>query len=55
MARILEKQVTLPGSVEAVYSAWTTPEGCRGFFAPECNIDARPGGAYELFFDSIWS
>ena len=51
MARILEKQVTLPGSVEAVFSAWTPPEGCRSFFAPECNIDARPGGAYELFFD----
>ncbi|MFT4622627.1 MAG: hypothetical protein ACI8PZ_001283 [Myxococcota bacterium] len=51
MPRELEKLVTLPGTVEEVFAAWTTHEGCRGFFAPECHVEPRVGGAYELYFD----
>jgi uncharacterized protein YndB with AHSA1/START domain len=35
-----------------VWLAWTTEAGVRTFFAPQCRIDLRPGGAYEMFFDS---
>src|SRR5687767_7564343 len=38
---------------ELVFKAWTEPEhfmrwwGPRGFTAPVCNIDARPGGVFH--------
>ena len=32
-------------------NAWTTMEGAVCFFAPEAKIEARPGGAYELYFN----
>jgi uncharacterized protein YndB with AHSA1/START domain len=35
---------------EAVWRAWTTPEGIKSFFAKGSNIDLRPDGAYEIFF-----
>ncbi len=50
MARELEKIVTAPCTVEEAFEAWTTDEGCRGFFAPNSHIEAKPGGAYELYF-----
>jgi uncharacterized protein YndB with AHSA1/START domain len=34
-----------------VWHAWTTEEGALSFFAPKCNIDLKPGGAYEMLFD----
>jgi len=33
------------------WDAWTTEEGIRSFFAPECDIDIRPDGKYEIFFN----
>jgi uncharacterized protein YndB with AHSA1/START domain len=49
--RTLRKEVVVAGPVEAVWLAWTTVEGARTFFAPEAKIEAKPGGAYELYFD----
>jgi uncharacterized protein YndB with AHSA1/START domain len=37
--------------VDALWEAWTTEEGLKSFFAPECNLDLRVGGAFELLFD----
>jgi uncharacterized protein YndB with AHSA1/START domain len=34
-----------------VWEAWTTESGAKTFFAPDCKIDLRPGGAYEMYFD----
>jgi uncharacterized protein YndB with AHSA1/START domain len=34
-----------------VWQAWTTLQGVKSFFAPDCLIDLRPGGAYEMYFD----
>ena len=50
-ARTLRKEVVVPAVPEAVWEAWTTSEGARAFFAPEAAIEARPGGAFELWFD----
>ena len=44
----LEIEVAAPRS--AVWQTWTTSEGVRTFFAPDARIEARPGGAYELYF-----
>jgi uncharacterized protein YndB with AHSA1/START domain len=52
---IRERRITcsvkLPASIDAVWDAWTTPEGIHSFFAPSCNIDIRVGGLYEILFD----
>ena len=43
--------IDVPVPIEAVWQAWTTEEGARTFFAPQCRIDFRPGGQYEMYFD----
>lgn len=47
----LEFEEIIPAPIEAVWHAWTTEEGTRTFFAPQCRVDLRPGGAYEMYFD----
>ena len=44
-------EVTIPANPEEVWNAWTTEEGIKSFFAPECHIELNAGGAYELLFD----
>ncbi len=50
--RMLRKEVTVRASLDAVWHAWTTPEGIASFFAPESKIELKPGGAYELYIDN---
>ena len=45
-----ELETVLNAGIEEVWTAWTTEEGIRSFFAPECKIEARVGGAYEIYF-----
>ncbi len=49
--REIVAEVSVPAPLAEVWAAWTTEEGVRSFFAPECRIALRPGGAYEMFFD----
>ncbi|HEY3357239.1 MAG TPA: SRPBCC domain-containing protein [Polyangia bacterium] len=49
--KILRKEVVVAAPVSAVWRAWTTVEGVRGFFAPDARIEVRVGGAYEILFD----
>lgn len=44
-------EVTVPAAREAVWEAWTTVEGVKSFFAGGANIELRPDGPYEIFFD----
>ena len=44
-------EISVPASPKEVWNAWTTEEGIKSFFAPECNIELKVGGAYELLFD----
>ena len=46
----LSFKVVVAAPREAVFEAWTSSAGAKTFFAPEANIEARPGGAYELIF-----
>jgi hypothetical protein len=46
--RDLRKEVTVAAAVDDVWTAWTTSEGARTFFAPEANIRLEPGGPYEI-------
>lgn len=36
--------------VERVWQDWTTAQGLESFLAPKAIVDARPGGAYEVWF-----
>ncbi len=48
--QIIRCEAVVPAPIKAVWDAWTTNEGASTFFAPETNICAEPGGAYEVFF-----
>jgi uncharacterized protein YndB with AHSA1/START domain len=48
--RAIEHEVSVPASIGEVWAAWTTADGARAFFAPECHIDPRPFGEYEIYF-----
>ncbi len=51
--RAIDKAVVVPATVDQVWEAWTTRDGIVAFFAPDAKIDARPGGAFELYFDPL--
>jgi len=51
MHQALNLEEIIPAPIEEVWHAFTTEEGVVTFFAPECKIDLRPGGAYEMYFD----
>ena len=48
--RTVFAEIMVPAPAGEVWRAWTTEEGARSFFAPQCHIELRPGGAYEMFF-----
>ncbi len=49
--RTVHGEIDLPVPIDTAWDAWTTPKGIRSFFAPECNVDIRIGGLYEIYFD----
>lgn len=50
--RTLVFEKIVPARINEVWEAWTTEEGAKTFFAPECKIDLQPGGCYEMYFDT---
>jgi len=48
--RVIQGEVTLDAPVGEVWAAWTTPRGIRSFLAPDCNIELRVDGPFEMFF-----
>lgn len=51
MSREISYEVQISAPVSEVWKAWTTKQGAKSFFAPECKIELRVGGAYEMYFD----
>lgn len=49
--RVIAKQAVVKASVDAVWDAWTTTEGVKSFFASDARVEARPGGAFEIYFN----
>jgi len=41
----------IPAPLAKVWEAWTTEDGTRSFFAPECRLELIPGGSYEMYFN----
>ena len=51
MERKISYSITVNAPLPNVWEAWTTEEGAKSFFAPDCRIDLRSGGAYEMYFN----
>ena len=47
--RMLTAEFEVNAPIEKVWEAWTTPEGIKSFFAPDCKVDLRVDGAYEIY------
>ena len=43
-------ETVVDAPVGEVWDAWTTEDGIKSFFAPDCNVDLRVDGLYEIFF-----
>ena len=48
--RTIGLEIVLNASVERVWRAWTTRDGIKSFFAPDCDIDFRVLGKYDILF-----
>ena len=49
--RAIKLEIVLNAPVDKVWKAWTTREGIRTFFAPDCDIDLRVLGKYDILFN----
>lgn len=49
--RAISGEVFINANLTEAWNAWTTEEGIKSFFAPDCKIDIKPGGFYEIYFD----
>lgn len=48
--KFLQGELVIPANLKDVWEAWTTEAGVKTFFAPDCQVDLKPGGAYEMYF-----
>ncbi len=48
--RVIQKEVTVPATIDQVWQAWTTTEGVNTFFSPNAKVDLRIGGPFEIYF-----
>lgn len=48
--RSINKEVTVPAGLDEAWNAWTTKQGLESFFAPECHVELKLYGRYEIFF-----
>jgi uncharacterized protein YndB with AHSA1/START domain len=51
MEKAIQGEVLVRARLEEVWNAWTTEAGAKTFFSPACNIDLRPDGPYEIYFN----
>ena len=46
----IDHEIVVSAPISKVWAALTTPEGLRGWVAPEAKVELFLGGAYELYF-----
>ncbi len=49
--RAIDKSVEVVATLDDAWAAWTTREGIVSFFAPDAKIEARVGGAFQIYID----
>lgn len=48
--KAIRLEIVVNAPVEKVWQAWTTRDGIKSFFAPDCDIDLRVLGKYDILF-----
>lgn len=48
---VIDKEVRVRATRDAVWQLWTTSEGAQRFLAPKAWIEPDLGGAFEIYFD----
>jgi len=51
--RAIDREIVVAATPEQVWDAWTTREGITSFFAPDAKIEARVGGAFEIYINPL--
>ncbi|OGU35442.1 MAG: hypothetical protein A2068_07890 [Ignavibacteria bacterium GWB2_35_6b] len=49
--KVIQYEVVVNAEVSEVYETWTTPEGIKTFFAPECEVELKLFGSYHIYFN----
>ncbi|MEI6737860.1 MAG: SRPBCC domain-containing protein [Pseudomonadota bacterium] len=49
--RAIVEKISIKANINDVWNAWTTSAGIKTFFAPDANVEARPGGPFEIYMD----
>jgi uncharacterized protein YndB with AHSA1/START domain len=49
--RTIRAEIVVNKNIDSVWKAWTTEEGVKSFFAPDCHVDPRASGDYEIYFN----
>jgi uncharacterized protein YndB with AHSA1/START domain len=49
--RSLDKEVIIKATPAQAWESWTTRAGITAFFAPDALIEARVGGAFQIYMD----
>ena len=49
--RAIEKEVVVRATLDETWQAWTTRQGITSFFAPDARVEARVGGAFQVYID----
>jgi uncharacterized protein YndB with AHSA1/START domain len=48
--RTIHLETTIHTTIDKAWNCWTTNEGIRSFFAPECDVELKIGGKFEMYF-----
>ena len=51
--RAIDKEVVIAATPEQAWDAWTTRAGITSFFAPDAEIEAKVGGAFQIYIDPL--
>jgi len=49
--RVVRAETVVNAGVAQAWDAWTTNDGIKSFLAPDCNVELRIDGPYQIFFD----
>jgi len=48
---VIDITIKINCNIDKLWQAWTTKQGIISFFAPDCDIEIKVDGKYEIFFD----
>jgi uncharacterized protein YndB with AHSA1/START domain len=48
--RKITKHLIIKATIDSVWEAWTSSDRVMKWFAPKAIVDAKEGGAFELYF-----